>query len=227
MGCRGVGTGTVVGAMETPIDLTDAPAPEPSTTTDEGRRRPPRSLARLVAICTCIAVVGALLAALATSLLLDDDGGTTDPAAADLTLDDAVDTTELLGVELLDLDGTPTSLGALLTDQPMVINLWAQSCAPCVKEMPLLEAASKANPEVAFLGIDTQDQLDKALLMAERTAITYPWVQDPDGDFFYAARAAGMPTTLAVNPQGEVLAAKTGSFSSQAELQRWIDDYLG
>ena len=27
--------------------------------------------------------------------------------------------------------------------------------------------------------------------------------------------------------QGEVLAAKTGSFSSQAELQGWIDDYLG
>ena len=214
--------------METPIDLPDAPAPEPSTTTDEGRRRRPRSLARLVAICTCIAVVGALLAALATSLVLDDDAGTTtDPAAADLALDDAVDTTELLGVELLDLDGTPTSLGEILTDQPMVVNLWAQSCAPCVKEMPLLEAASKANPEVAFLGVDTQDQLDKALQMAERTAITYPWVQDPDGDFFYAARAAGMPTTLAVSPQGEVLAAKTGSFSSQAELQRWIDDYLG
>ena len=30
-----------------------------------------------------------------------------------------------------------------------------------------------------------------------------------------------------VTTQGEVLAAKTGSFSSQAELQRWIDDYLG
>jgi hypothetical protein len=36
-----------------------------------------------------------------------------------------------------------------------------------------------------------------------------------------------MPTTLVVNPQGEVLAAKTGSFSSQTELQRWIDGYLG
>lgn len=214
--------------METPIDLTDAPAPEPSTPADEGQRRRPRSTARLVAICACIALVGALLAALATSFVLNDDThAAPDQESADLALDDAGDTTELLDVELLEIDGTPTSLGTLLTDKPMVINLWAQSCAPCVKEMPVLEAGSKANPDVAFLGVDTQDRLDKALQMAERTAITYPWVQDPDGAFFHAARAAGMPTTLAVSPQGEVLAVKIGSFSSQAELQSWIDDYLG
>lgn len=214
--------------METPIDLTDEPAPESSPATEEGPRRPTRSTARLVAICACIALVGALLAALATSLVLDDEPDATateDPA--ELALGEGVDTAELLAVELLELDGTPTSLGDLLTGKPLVVNLWAQSCAPCVKEMPLLEAASKANPDVTFLGVDTQDQLDKALQMAERTAITYPWVQDPEGDFFYAARAAGMPTTLAMSPQGEVLAAKTGSFSSQAELQRWIDGYLG
>lgn len=228
MGRRGGGAGTVVGAMETPIDLADEPAPESSTPTGEGPRRRPQSTTRLVAICACIALVGALLAALVTSLVLDDDAGTdAGPDPAELTLDDSVDTDELLSVELLELDGSPTSLGDLLTGRPVVVNLWAQSCAPCVKEMPLLEVASKENPDVTFLGIDTQDQLDKALQMAERTAITYPWVQDPDGDFFYAARAAGMPTTLAVSPQGEVLAAKTGSFSSQAELQRWIDDYLG
>jgi thiol-disulfide isomerase/thioredoxin len=214
--------------METPIDLSDAPAPDPSTPADEGAPRASRPTARLVAICVCIALVGALLAALVTSVVLNDDTGTaSDEQSADLVLGAAVDTEELLGVELLELDGSPTSLGELLTDKPMVVNLWAQSCAPCVKEMPLLDAASKANPDIAFLGIDTQDQLDKALEMAERTAITYPWVQDPDGDFFYAARAAGMPTTLVVNPQGEVLAAKTGSFSSQTELQRWIDGYLG
>ena len=214
--------------METPIDLADAPAPEPSTPTDGGVPRSPRPTARLVAICACIALVGALLAALVTSLVLDDDPeATSDDASADLVLGEAVDTAELLGVELLELDGSPTSLGDLLTDRPMVVNLWAQSCAPCVKEMPLLEGASKANPDIAFLGVDTQDQLDKALEMAERTAITYPWVQDPEGDFFYAAQAAGMPTTLVINPQGEVLAAKTGSFSSQTELQRWIDAYLG
>jgi thiol-disulfide isomerase/thioredoxin len=214
--------------METPIDRPDAPAPESSAPADERPARPPRSTARLVAICACIALVGALLAALVTSLVLDDDPASSpDEDAAALQLDDSVDTTELLRVELLDLDNAPTSLGELLTDQPMVVNLWAQSCAPCVKEMPLLEAASKANPDIDFLGVDTQDQLDKALEMAELTAITYPWVQDPDGDFFYAARAAGMPTTLVVSPQGEILAAKTGSFSSQGELQRWIDDYLG
>ena len=227
MGHRWVGAGTVVGAMDTPTDRTDAAASEPAV---EGPAsgRPRRSTARLVAICACIALVGALVAALVTSVVLDDDADPKPQAdAADLDLGEPVDTGELLAVELLDVDGTTTSLDELLGDKPAVVNLWAQSCAPCVKEMPLLEAASKANPDVDFLGVDTQDQLDKALQMAERTGITYPWVQDPEGNFFYAARAAGMPTTLAVSPQGEVLAAKTGSFSSQAELQRWIDGYLG
>ncbi|MBX3285658.1 MAG: TlpA family protein disulfide reductase [Actinobacteria bacterium] len=213
--------------MDTPPEPTDAPDPEVDPSADGAPRRP-RSTARLVAISVCIALVGALLAGLVTSLVIggDDDPG---PAAGatDLDLGEPIDTAELLGVELLHVDGTPTSLGELLTDKPAVVNLWAQSCAPCVKEMPLLEAAAKANPDVDVIGVDTQDQLDRALVLAQRTGITYPWVQDPDGDFFYAARAAGMPTTLAVSPDGEVLAAKTGTFTSEAELQRWIDGYLG
>jgi thiol-disulfide isomerase/thioredoxin len=131
----------------------------------------------------------------------------------------------MVSVALTTVDGKPTTLAAHLDDRPMVLNIWAQSCVPCVEEMPLLEAAHQANPDVAFFGVDTQDRLDRALELAAQTGITYPWVQDPTGNFFYEAGATGMPTTLLLDRRGRILATRTGAFSDQADLQGWIDEH--
>ena len=49
------------------------------------------------------------------------------------------------------------------------------------------------------------------------------FVRDPDGNFFFAARAAGLPTTFLITPDGEIVASRTKAFSSLSELQGWID----
>lgn len=184
-----------------------------------GRRRLDR---RTLAISVLVALIGALIAALVTASLLDDD--TNDKGADRLALADQVDTDELLGVGLLTVDGQATELSALLGDKPLVVNLWAQNCVPCVDEMPLLEQARAANPDLDFLGVDTQDpNLDRAKRLVTQTGITYPWVRDPDGNFFFAARAAGLPTTFLITPDGEIVASRTKAFSSLSELQGWID----
>lgn len=183
--------------------------------------------ARTVAICAAIALVCALLAGLVATLLLTRSDDTAAAPGSTLTLSDQEDRPDPLTVDLLTIDGEPTTLGDQLTGKPTVVNLWAQSCAPCVKEMPLLEQAAKDNPHVAILGVDTQDSLERAKQMAVKTGITYPWIQDREGELFYALGGAGMPTTVAVNPDGEVLASHTGAFKTQAELQAWIDTYLG
>ncbi len=95
---------------------------------------------------------------------------------------------------VVNLDGAPPRLAAF-RGAPCV-NLFASEMRRAARRDAAADRRPD-NPDIAFVGVATQDQLDKALQMAERTAITYPWVQDPDGDFFYAARAAGMPTTLA------------------------------
>lgn len=210
--------GTAAAPGHEPGDPTSRPAPRGRAGAVLGLPR------RTVAICVCIATIGALVAALITSALLADDSS--EPAAtAELQALDDTDSETMLAVGLTTIDGKPTTLAAHLDGRPVVVNLWAQSCVPCVDEMPLLEEAHQANPDVAFFGVDTQDRLEKALAMAEQTGITYPWAQDPAGNFFYAANAAGMPTTLFLDERGRILSTKTGAFADRAELQAWIDEH--
>ncbi|WP_341837633.1 TlpA disulfide reductase family protein [Chitinophaga pollutisoli] len=48
---------------------------------------------------------------------------------------------------------SPAELEARLarTDSPMVVNLWATWCAPCVEELPYFEKAAKQNPGIQFV----------------------------------------------------------------------------
>lgn len=196
------------------------------------RSRPPRSgragsvlglPRRTLAICVCIAAVAAISAGLVASLVLTDD----EPTAVDA--DAGPDFEALLEVGLRTSEGRPTTLAAMLDGRPMVVNLWAQSCAPCIEEMPLLEVAHQERPELAFLGVHVNDptpgQVDRARALAARTGITFPWVQDPDRNFFFEAGATGMPTTLLLDPRGRILATRTGAFADHADLRTWIDQH--
>ena len=50
------------------------------------------------------------------------------------------------------------------SDQIQVINFWATWCAPCVKELPLLEklnAQKDLNAKITLINLDYADKLDK------------------------------------------------------------------
>lgn len=208
--------------------ITDVPGPpspaeSPSPASQQrGLRGLPR---RTVAICLCLATIGALLAALVATTIVEGSKTSGSVPQAELEPIGEVDIDRLLSVALTTVDGQPTTLAAHLDQRPMVLNIWAQSCVPCVEEMPLLETAHQSNPDVAFLGVDTQDRLDRAKQLAAQTGITYPWIQDPTGNFFYEAGATGMPTTLMLDRRGRILATRTGAFADQTDLQVWIDEH--
>ena len=56
-------------------------------------------------------------------------------------------------------DGTRFRLSDHLGDdgRPVVLNLWASWCLPCRAEMPELDEAARAHPEVLFLGVAVDD----------------------------------------------------------------------
>lgn len=106
--------------------------------------------------------------------------------------------------------------------RPTVVNLWASWCAPCVREMPLLEQTSRrAGDAVRFVGVDTQDERDSAAGLLLQTGVRYPQFDDPDGTVRSAARAFGLPVTLVFDKDGREVARRFGEIRGT-----WLDDAL-
>lgn len=106
--------------------------------------------------------------------------------------------------------------------RPTVVNLWASWCAPCVREMPLLQRTSdRAGDAVRFVGIDIQDEPASAASLLEATGVSYDQYDDPDGEVRSAVRAVGLPVTLVFDAQGREVARRFGEIKGS-----WLDDAL-
>lgn len=93
------------------------------------------------------------------------------------------------------------------------INYWAEWCAPCRYEIPQLNALSKAAPEndVRVVGVNF-DGVDGEPLRAlmQRMSIEFPvTTKDPRERFGYELPAV-LPTTVVIDPKGEVTATLVG-----------------
>lgn len=112
-----------------------------------------------------------------------------------------------------------------------VVNHWASWCQPCVDEMAILVAASREyGPRgVEFVGIDFQDQPDRARKFNEEYGVTYPSLDDRDGTILTSRRAlvpATVPVTYVIGPDGRALARWTGPLTGR-ELDSVLADALG
>jgi thiol-disulfide isomerase/thioredoxin len=100
--------------------------------------------------------------------------------------------------------------------RPVLINILASWCRPCERELPLLIEAHEANPDIAFLGVDHQDQRDNAEAFVEEQGITFPTVFDIGGDVAYSIGGRGMPTTAVFDEDGRMVAMHTGELTASS-----------
>lgn len=106
-------------------------------------------------------------------------------------------------------DGQPMTLAAL-KGKTLLVNLWATWCAPCLKEMPALNALQKAmgGPDFAVvaINIDTRNLDKPKAWLAENKVTALAFYGDPQAATFQALRAAhkveGMPVSIIVDRQG-------------------------
>jgi thiol-disulfide isomerase/thioredoxin len=108
---------------------------------------------------------------------------------------------------------------------PLVINLWAQWCEPCERELPYYQAFhEKYDGKVGVLGVDFQDtQPLVALRLAARKGVTYPSVADPDGRF----RAPGLPRLILLGEDGKVAFDDYLEIKSLEQLEDLVEEHLG
>ncbi len=130
-------------------------------------------------------------------------------------------------IELPRLNGEGTVSLASYRGQPVVVNFFASWCIPCRKELPAFQAvADRFEGRVAFLGVNHQDNREGALALLADAGVRYPAGYDPDGLVATAYGLFGMPTTLFVSADGQLVAKHTGELT-QAKLEEMIADRFG
>ena len=104
-------------------------------------------------------------------------------------------TQQTLDGEVLDLDQ--------FKGQWLVLNFWATWCGPCRAEIPSFSKFADNNPDIAILGVASDGSRGKLRHAARELGITYP-VLLPDEAHDFAYDVTALPTTVFINPAGEV-----------------------
>lgn len=99
---------------------------------------------------------------------------------------------------------------------PMVINLWATWCPPCLRELPLLARSAAETPGVTFAFVNQgEDGATVQTYLAEQGIVLPDAYLDPTWRTSTHYQALGLPTTLFVDADGRVSASHVGEISPE------------
>ncbi len=126
----------------------------------------------------------------------------------------------LPAISLPALDGASVALTGYV-GKPTVVNLWATWCPPCRREMPLLQQAQAAHPDVNFVFVNQGEGLSHVSRYLQGEGLTLRNV------LLDARRATGaafnesaLPTTLFFDAKGNWVATRIGALSEATLAQR-------
>lgn len=135
------------------------------------------------------------------------------------------DTTAAAQVRFTAADGSSTNAAAF-RGTPLVLNMWATNCKPCVKEMPAFdEVAAERAGEVAVIGVNVFDDASTAAEFAADLGVTYPQYNDPDGALSTALAVTGLPATAFFDADGTLIDVHQGAYTAD-ELRLAIGTLL-
>ncbi|KAF1712714.1 thioredoxin [Pseudoxanthomonas kalamensis DSM 18571] len=126
---------------------------------------------------------------------------------------------------LPDPDGQPLKLPGRFAGRPLLINVWASWCGPCLQEMPELDRYSREQGDngvqVIGLALDTPEAV-RAFL--RQLPVHYPIVLDLPGADDASVRLGNvrgaLPYTVLIDANGRIAKQKLGPFQP-GEIDGW------
>lgn len=114
---------------------------------------------------------------------------------------------------------------------PVVLNFWAGQCPPCRAEMPhFQQLADEYEGQFTLIGIDVGvftglGTEQNALDLLDELDITYPAGRAVDRDPLLDYGATGMPTTVFMSGEGEIIEKRIGMILEE-EMREKLDDLI-
>ena len=123
-------------------------------------------------------------------------------------------------------DGMQSEIPDAWAGETTLVNFWASWCAPCLKEMPELQAyAGEQSAKGAQVVGIALDDAASARSMLERLNISYANLIDAPGPADASVRlgnpAGVLPYSVLVSAEGRVLKTKIGPFEDKADITAW------
>ncbi len=128
---------------------------------------------------------------------------------------------------LPDSSGNATRVPDAWLGRHTLVNLWATWCAPCLKEMPDLQAFSDVQGAdgVLVVGIALDDATAVRDFIRQHR-ITYPSLVDAPGPADAGVRlgnpAGVLPYTVLLSAEGRLLKSKIGPFDDKQAISEWV-----
>lgn len=126
---------------------------------------------------------------------------------------------------LPDLSGQTVALSSLHPGRPLLVNVWATWCGPCIEEMPELQryAASQGTTGVQVVGI-ALDDADSVAAFLRKIPVSYPILLQAPGPADAGVRLGNprgvLPYSVLVSADGTLLKQRIGPFVG-GEIQAW------
>jgi len=114
-------------------------------------------------------------------------------------------------------DGTSLGLSDL-RGKWLIVNYWAEWCAPCRMEIPELNQLSEErSPDVVVLGVNFDGLSGPPLLkLKEKMGIRFSVLISDPGPRWQADRPTVLPTTLLITPDGKLQDVLVGPQTRQS-----------
>lgn len=121
---------------------------------------------------------------------------------------------------LLSTDGATVPLSSF-EGRPTVVNLWATWCPPCRREMPVLQRAQAARPDVHFVFLNQGESPQKVVDYLARSGLQLRNVLlDLHGDAGGRLGHRALPTTLFFDASGRLVDTRVGELSDASLAER-------
>lgn len=124
------------------------------------------------------------------------------------------------------LNGQSIKINEISLQRPIVMNLWATSCEPCLREIPLLEKAEQRYDNIAFISLNQRDNNERVQQFVTQNELNLKHILlDTKGIVAENKGIFSYPVTLFFDANGQLVYSHDGELSEK-ELEYGINNYL-